>query len=165
MFFIAGEITGQRFSGDDERRLAIESFGLCREIFVLSYLLAFKKRFPDLDVTIIVDNEPHGDYLEKLSGNLINIESRPVTTELVRDEALRKSIILFVDKYFLDYEIHIPHYVVVKSKDERDNFFVSDPWRGGTLLMTSVQLQEAIFGAKHILGWAPLVIKIDKQSG
>ena len=116
-------------------------------------------------MTIIVDNEPHGDYLEKLSGNLINIESRPVTTELVRDEALRKSIILFVDKYFLDYEIHIPHYVVVKSKDERDNFFVSDPWRGGTLLMTSVQLQEAIFGAKHILGWAPLVIKIDKQSG
>ncbi len=165
LFYVAGKITGQMFSEDDERQLYLDSFSCCRESFALSYLLAFKKRFPDLDVTVIVDNEPYGDYLAGLSGNSIKIQSKPITIELVRSEALTKPLILFVDKYFLDYEIHIPHYIVVENKDKSDNFLVSDPWRGGTLLMMPNQLQEAIFGVKYILGWAPLVVKVDQQLG
>src|SRR3990167_10869847 len=86
LLFIAGEITGQRFSGDDERRLAIESFGLCRESFALSYLLAFKKQFPELGVTIIVDNELYRDYLDALTCGKIRTEAKPITMDLIAKE-------------------------------------------------------------------------------
>jgi len=163
LLFVAGKISGQRFSEDDEGQLYLDSFARCRESFVLSYLLAFKERFQNLDITIIVDNEPYRSYLEELSGGKIQIKSKPITTELIRDGASNRPLVVLVDRYFFDYEIHIPHYVVVESQESSD-FLVSDPWQGKTLSKTSNQLQEAIFGAKYILWWAPMVIKIDQQS-
>ena len=163
LLFIAGEIIGQRFSRDDERRLAIESFGLCRENFAMSYFLAFKKLFPELRATITIDNEPYREYLEGLSNGGIRIETEPITMELIQDNALSGPLILCVDRYFFDYEIHIPHYVVVRNQGN-NNFLVSDPWRGEALPKSQLEIQEAVFGVKYILGWAPSVIKIDRQS-
>ena len=163
LLLVVEKITGQRFSKDDEKRLCFNSFGCCRESFVLSYLLAFKERFPDLGITFIVDNEPYRKYLEKLGSGKIQIDAKPITIELIRDEASGRSLVVFVDRYFFDYEIHIPHYVVVENREDGD-FLVSDPWQGETLSKTPLQLQEAIFGVKYILQWAPMVIKIDQQS-
>lgn len=158
LIFVAEKITGQRFSGDDERQLYLDSFGRCRESFALSYLLAFKERSPDLEITMIVDNESYRKYLEGLSGGKIQIKAKPITMELIKDEALDGPLVVFVDRYFFDYEIHIPHYVVVENQN--GNFLVSDPWQGEIISRTPLQLQETIFGVKYILGWAPTIVKI-----
>lgn len=161
LLFTVEKITGQSFSEDDEKQLYLDSFSRCRESFALSYLLAFKERFPNLKITLIVDNEPYRKYLEELNGGKIQIDAKPITTELIKDKALDGPLVVFVDRYFFDHEIHIPHYVVVENQKNGD-FSVSDPWRGETLSKTPFQLQEAIFGAKYILWWAPMVIKIDQ---
>ncbi|MBU2591895.1 hypothetical protein KKD61_00345 [Patescibacteria group bacterium] len=162
LFFVAGKITGQEFSKDDERQLCFDSFGRCRESLVLSYLWAFMEHFPNLDVTITVDNEFYEDYLKRLVAEKIEIESSPVTIGLIRSEASKGPLIVLVDRYFFDYEIHIPHYIVVENQGE-NNFSVADPWQGKTVSVNPTQLQEAIFGAKHILQWAPMIIKIEQQ--
>lgn len=164
LLFVVGKITEQEFSEDDERQLCLDSFGQCRENFVLSYLWAFMKRFPNFNVTIAVDNEPYKNYLKRLADEKIGIETSPITVEFIRSEASKGPLIVLIDKYFFDYEIHTPHYVVVENQGE-NNFLVADPWQGKTVSVTPTQLQEVIFGAKHILQWAPMIIKIEQQIG
>ena len=163
LLFVVGKITEQRFSKVDEKQLHLDSFGRCRESFALSYLWAFKERFPDLGITLTVDNEPYRKCLEELNSGKIQIDAKPITMELIKDKASGGPLVIFVDRYFFDYEIHIPHYVVVENQENGD-FLVSDPWRGELLSKTPLQLQEAIFGAKYILWWAPMIIEIDQQS-
>lgn len=162
LLFVIGKMSGQMFSQEDERRLHFNSFGRCRESFALSYLLTIQEYFPDLSVTILVENESYRDYLKGLGRETIEVEICPATIELLGNEVLREPVVVLVDRYFFDYEIHIPHYIVVE-KGEDDKFRVHDPWNGKVLLMTSTQLHEAIFGVKYILWWSPMVIKLSNQ--
>lgn len=157
LLFVAGRITSQKFSETDERQLCFGSFGRCRESFVLSNLSAFRERFPNLDIAVIVDNKPYEEYLKRLSAGRIPIRTSAINIELIKNETSKGPIIVLVDKYFFDGEIHTPHYVVVENS-EGDNFSVADPWRGETIRVTPTQLQEAVFGIKHILQWAPTII-------
>jgi ABC-type bacteriocin/lantibiotic exporter with double-glycine peptidase domain len=91
----------------------------------------------------------------------VEIKSEPVFLELIKDESEEQPLVVLVDRYFFDYEIHIPHYVIVERKGE--NFSVADPWDGEIKTMSPLQLQEAIFGVKYILWWAPTVIKVDSE--
>jgi len=162
LLFVVGKMKGQIFSVEDERRLYLNSFGRHRESFALSYLVTIQEYFPDLIVTLTVDSKSYRDYLRDLSKKAIQIEARPITIELVRNESVGGSLIVLVDRYFFDYEIHIPHYIVVE-KGEGDKFRVDDPWSGKTLSMTSTQLQEAIFGVRYILWWSPMIIQLHQR--
>ncbi len=135
LLFIIEKNTGQRFSESDERQLYFSSFGRCRESFVLSYLLAFKDCFPSLDITLTVDNEHYKKYLEELNDGEIQIDANTITIELIRDKTLGGPLVVFVDRYFFDHEIHIPHYVVVEDQ-KSGNFLVNDPWWGKALSKT-----------------------------
>jgi len=159
LYVIGEEVTGQEFLRENERQLFFDSFGKCRESFVLSHVLALSERFPNLNTTLFVDNEPYGDYLRGLVNERVQIESEPVSLELIKNESKKQPLVVLVDRYFFDYEIHIPHYVA--AEQEGEDFSVADPWDGEIKIISPLQLQEAIFGAKYILWWAPTVIKID----
>lgn len=161
--YVVEWLSGQKFSSEDEQQLYSDSFGKCRESFALSYTLAFVERFPNFKVKITTNNEFFGGYLKKLlpenQQTQVKIETFPITLELIRKKVAENPLILMVDKYFLDHEIHIPHYIVVIAQ-EGENFFISDPWEGKNISVSSTQLQEAIFGAKNYLFWAPIAIEV-----
>lgn len=165
--FVLEHLRGGEFSSEErqelERKFYESSFGKCRESFLLSYLLALLEKFPRARAKVTFGDEFSQKYFEEVNGvsrEQLSFATSLITPKFLKDKIGEKPLVAFVDKYFLDEGIHIPHYVVLTRNKTSENFQVADPWSGNIFEMTPLQVREAIWGAKYFLGWTPVVVEI-----
>lgn len=148
-----------------EMKLDIASFGLYREYYALAHTAAFTRMFPNVGITIYVDNQ---DFTKQLSilnkEERIKVIYRRVTTQWLKREISKNPVILSVDSYYLKgATVHIPHYIYL-FQGEQGNTQTVDPAYGEVRSISDKELEDGFVGLKYHMLWSPIVIRPEKRT-
>lgn len=148
---------------ETERELHSSSFGLYPKYYALTHTAAFVRKFPEVSVSIFVDNDDFAKYLRTINKEeRINIQPQTVSLEWVRGVLTDKPLILYTDALYLQGgTVHMPHFVYAFS-DHQGVMKIADPAFGRLREIPDKELEDGIIGLKYQMLWSPIALSVQK---
>ena len=151
-----------------ERELFIASYGVCRESYVLTHCITFSRRFPSVIVQVLVDSPEYVEALSKLNTEEnVNIQQQEITLDWIKMKAREAPVIVSVDKYPFNHEVHTPHFLNI-HRDESGQFMIADPFSEEPQSLSAQMEKKLEWGInqfKYHMLWSPVAISLKKASG
>ena len=153
---------------DVEEQINRAKYGKCKGNIPLAWILGTSEIFPDVPLTIHVEQP---NYLEEIRGLIPQEFKEKVRAEfgLISAGEIKAGKLgicaVLIDKSILQGGMHIAHTVVVdpNSQNEGDWLAYSDLWSGKEkALVPNGVFDRAIFGLNYLIGWGSMAVSVSR---
>lgn len=91
--------------------------------------------------------------------NYMKIINKKIHIKLIRELVKKSKIILYLDSYHLDKVLHAPHFVVLKSLNDK-HAVILDPWYGNQRKIPIKNIIRSIQSLRNNLKLSPKLIRL-----
>ncbi len=149
-----------KVNDSEELKILIEGLKFTKDDYSTGQLVYVCKKY-NVSIEQYIDYQIFHKILSKLKlpKNLILI-NRKIDEQFLK-EMVKRSPIIYVDKYYLDGIYHYSHFVILESLDNK-NAIIFDPWDGKEKSIKTQILIRSIQSLRNKLKISPKAIIINK---
>lgn len=109
---------------------------------------------------VYVENKYYFNQLQKQKGKGVKLMQMKIDAKLLSALLEDGKVIVYLDNYYLQKILHVPHFILATKKSE-GNIEMVDPYDGKLEKIPTKIISKAIIGLRNHLRYSPVLIRME----